>query len=244
MPIPRIHGVIRRRVLLNFRADPDVVQNLLPERFQPKLHAGRSIVGICLIRLEEVRLPGLPTFFGMSSENAAHRFAVEWQEGGQTIEGVYIPRRDTDSMFNRLVGGRLFPGEQHAAKFEVEDDDSRIAFHMLSQDGEVEVAFTGTCTTDWPQSSCFESLSQASSFFEAGEIGYSATESQDRLDGLRLKTEDWTVAPLAISSWHSSYFCDPARFPEGTLEFDHALVMRNLAHEWQAVRTLAAVATA
>lgn len=240
MPIPRIHGVIRRRVLLNFRADPAVVQRMLPGQFRPKLHRGFALVGVCLIRLEEVRLPGLPTAFGMSSENAAHRFAVEWDEAGQAVEGVYIPRRDTDSMLNRLVGGRLFPGEQHAAKFEVEDDGSRIEFHMRSSDGLVEVSFSGTAATEMPQGSIFASVMEASQFFEKGEIGYSATDASDRLDGLRLKTENWTVAPLSISAWKSSFFEDLEQFPKGSIEFDHALVMRNLAHEWHAVPTLAA----
>lgn len=49
------------------------------------------------------------------SENAAHRIAVEWDFEGKTFEDVYIPRRDTNSFFNTLVGGRLFPGIHHRA---------------------------------------------------------------------------------------------------------------------------------
>jgi hypothetical protein len=29
-----------------------------------------------------------------------------------------------------------------------------------------------------------------------------------------------------------SDFSDSRRFPEGSVEFDHALIMRNIAHEW------------
>jgi hypothetical protein len=31
---------------------------------------------------------------------------------------------------------------------------------------------------------------------------------------------------------YSSYFSDAERFPQGSIEFDHALIMRNVAHEW------------
>lgn len=36
MKIPTIQGVIRRRLLLNYRMDPDVVSRLLPANSRPK----------------------------------------------------------------------------------------------------------------------------------------------------------------------------------------------------------------
>ena len=52
MKLPKIQGVIRRRLLVNFRARPEVVADFLPDPFEPKLHDGWSILGICLIRPE------------------------------------------------------------------------------------------------------------------------------------------------------------------------------------------------
>lgn len=53
-------------------------------------------------------------------------------------------------------------------------------------------------------------------------------------DGVVLKTQSWHVAPLAIERVFSSYFADESVFPAGTVTFDCALIMRNIAHEWQA----------
>src|SRR5690242_17509645 len=120
MKLPSVEGIIRRRVLVNYRVAPGVVERLLPSAFRPKLHGEFAIAGICLIRLEQMRPQGLPAFLGSSSENAAHRIAVLWEDDdGKTQEGVYVPRRDTNSRLNYLAGGRLFPGEQHAARFQV-----------------------------------------------------------------------------------------------------------------------------
>src|SRR5215470_15052763 len=116
MRLPTIEGVIRRRILVNYRVDPRVIRNDLPTRFRPKLHDGQAVAGICLIRLEHIRPKSLPELIGASSENAAHRIAVLWDENGATREGVFIPRRDTNSEINHLLGGRLFPGEQHKAE--------------------------------------------------------------------------------------------------------------------------------
>lgn len=80
MRLPTITGIIRRRMLVNFRVDPDVMQRLLPGRFRPKLHEDYAVAGICLIRLEHIRPKLLPPIAGLSSENAAHRVAVLWED--------------------------------------------------------------------------------------------------------------------------------------------------------------------
>src|SRR5437899_2482413 len=80
MKIPVIHGVIDRRLLVNYRVDPDVLAPLLPAPFRPKLVRGYGLVGICLIRLKRVRPTFLPSWLGIASENAAHRAAVEWDD--------------------------------------------------------------------------------------------------------------------------------------------------------------------
>src|ERR1044071_6066543 len=134
MKLPRIQGIIRRRILVNFRVEPSVLQRQLPSPFEPKLHNGHAIAGICLIRLEHIRPKSFPETLGVSSENAAHRVAVRWDEGGETREGVYIPRRDTDSLINHLAGGRVFPGEHQRARFDVSESGDRIALRMRSAD--------------------------------------------------------------------------------------------------------------
>jgi hypothetical protein len=55
MRIPTLFGVIKRRFLINYRAHPKVIKGILPAPFEPKLHRGYAIVGICLIRLELIR---------------------------------------------------------------------------------------------------------------------------------------------------------------------------------------------
>lgn len=233
MRIPVIQGTIRRRLLVNFRVAADIVQRMLPAPFRPKLHRGHAIAGVCLIRLEHIRPTGWPQAVGIASENAAHRIAVQWNdEHGVEREGVFIPRRDTGSFLNRLAGGRLFPGEHHPARFDVKDDGQRIDFRMESKDGQVRVQLVGEQTNALPAGSCFGSLAEASGYFERGSLGYSVTREAERLDGLSLHTLEWRVAPLAVSDVHSSFFSDPQLFPAGAVAFDHALIMRDLRHEW------------
>jgi hypothetical protein len=234
MNLPKVHGVIGRRLLVNFRADPGVIQRQLPAPFRPKLHDGHAVAGICLIRLEDIRPNRFPRMLGLSSENAAHRIAVVWEDHAGAHEGVYIPRRDTGSLMNHLAGGRLFPGEHQRAAFEVEDTGDRIALRMASADGRVRVDVAGRVAAELPSTSIFRTVRDASAFFEPGSVGYSATAAGRHLDGVVLKTHTWSVTPLAIEEVSSTYFADQTMFPAGSIGFDCALIMRNIAHEWQA----------
>lgn len=238
MRVPNVHGLIRRRLLINFRVEPALIQRHLPAPLRPKLHDGYAIAGICLIRLEDLRPKGVPRLLGLSSENAAHRVAVAWEDHGTAREGVYIPRRDTSSLINHLTGGRIFPGEHHRADFHVTDDGEHIEVHMRAADGGVQVDVAGDVTQDLPSTSVFRTLHDASAFFQPGALGYSATADAHRLDGLVLKTFSWEVAPLAVDRAYSSYFADEGLFPAGSVTFDCALLMRNVAHEWQAAADL------
>jgi hypothetical protein len=217
MRLPVIQGTIRRRILANFRVDPEVIQRELPTRFQPKLQNGFAIAGICLIRLEHVRPRLIPEIVGLSSENAAHRVAVIWNDHGQTREGVFISRRDSNSQINHLLGGRIFPGEQHAAHFSVTESANQVDLKMKSDDASVMVEVSGRIAAELPSISVFPSLSEASAFFETGSIGYSVTREPERLDGLELRTNLWQVEPLNVSHIYSSYFADGTKFPGGRL---------------------------
>lgn len=243
MRIPVVRGVIERRILANYRVRPEALSRVLPPPFRPQTIRGWGVAGICLIRLRGVRPRGMPGFVGLSSENAAHRIAVEWEQDGKMLEGVYIPRRDTSSQLNTLLGGRFFPGEHHRARFRVQEGDGRYFVVIDAEDGAMHAAVVGRVAESLPPTSIFHSLDEASAFFERGSLGYSATACKGEYDGLELKTFRWTVRPLEIERVESSFFDDETRFPAGTAEFDSALLMQDVEHEWHGRASLCCPST-
>src|SRR5947209_7960567 len=79
----------------------------LPFPFRPMVRGGYGVAGICLIRLGGLGPVGVLRPFGLTSENVAHRVAVEWDGADGPSSGVYVPRRDTSSRLAALAGGRL-----------------------------------------------------------------------------------------------------------------------------------------
>jgi len=232
MKIPTITGIIDRRILINYQVDRDVLAHYLPKPFKPKIVDGKGIAGICLIRLKNIRPKGLPKTIGMSSENGAHRIAVEWIESGELKEGVYIPRRDTSSKLNSLAGGRIFTGVHHLAEFSVAENDGKYNIGFKSKDG-TSLSIEANETKNWNDKSVFKTINSASDFFENGAIGYSPNKIGDVYDGLELKTLNWKVSPLNVTKVNSSFFENEDVFPKGSIKFDNALLMKNIEHEWR-----------
>jgi hypothetical protein len=230
--IPVIHGLIERRILVSYRIDPQVLAAALPPPFRPKLIHGYGIAGICLIRLSGVRPGWWPKSLGIKSENAAHRAAVEWEERGTIREGVFVRRRDSNSWLNHLVGGRIFPGVHHHARFEVRETADHFHVALQSDDGATRMSVTGNVADRLPATSVFASLEEASQFFQGGSLGYSPDHTGHVYQGLELRCRTWQVEPLEVESVSSSFFADESLFPPGSIAFDCALLMRGIEHQW------------
>ena len=166
----------------------------------------------------------------MNSENGAHRIAVEWDENGETKSGVYIPRRDTSLKLNTLVGGRIFPGKHYYAKFNVEENSWSYHIDFKSSD-DTEIEIDAIETKQFSDKSIFQTLLNASDFFENGDLGYAP--NNDKFEGLRLKVYKWEVRPLEVLKVKSSFFENEEIFPKGSVTFDNALLMTNIEHEWK-----------
>lgn len=236
--MPKLVGEIERRLLVNYRVDPEVLARLLPAPFRPQLVNGVGVAGICLIRLGGMRPPGLPGWVGRGSENAAHRMAVEWDGPEGTRTGVYIPRRDSNSLINVLVGGRFYPGEHHRAAFDIHESDTEVHVAYTARDGSAHVDARASLAADLSDSVVFADLEEASCFFEHGSVGFSATSRPGRFDGLELYTSSWKVEPAVVEAVQSSFFDDQSRFPEGAVHLDSALIMRRVPVEWRALGPL------
>jgi hypothetical protein len=233
----RLAAEIERRLLVNHRADPEVVRRLLPDGLRPQLVGDSAVVGICLLRLGHARPVGLPRWVGLRSENAAHRIAVEWDGPDGPERGVYIHRRDSASPVNTVVGGRLFPGVHARSSFHVHEGDGRFDVRLEARDGSVHVDVRST-VCDRLTSSLFADLATASAFFAAGSAGLSPDRSGRHLQRLDVRTDQWSVAPLGVEHCESSWLDDATLFPRGSVELDGALLMRRVPVVWEPNRSV------
>jgi len=81
-------------------------------------------------------------------------------------------------------------------------------------------------------------LEQASLFFEEGSLGFSPSAREGEYDALELRAHGWQVEPLHVDHVVSSFFEDQDLFPTGSIEFDCALLMEGIAHQWHSRESL------
>ncbi|MBV9086619.1 MAG: DUF2071 domain-containing protein [Acidobacteriaceae bacterium] len=242
--LPVLEGIIARRVLVNYRADPAIVQKLLPPPLEVEQRNGRAIVGICLIRLESLRPRGIPRAMGTSSENMAHRVAIRYPTRTGLQPGVFIWRRDTDQCLMELLGGRAFPGVHVRADFHIEQDDQRLRMRVITKDAGADVALQVGYSKDWKSTASFPTFAEASAFFEKGDCGFSCSLHGNKLEGMQLRTLQWSIQPLAVEFVKSAFYSNEARFPSGSIDFDCGLIMRGVPHQWHELSEVPEFATA
>ncbi len=237
MRVPAMASTVERRLLVNYRVEPEIAATMLPAPLRPQLVRGAAVAGICLIRLGQLRPPWLPARIGWRTENAAHRIAVCWDDAaaGGTRHGVFIPLRHTGSCAVAGLGGRLFPGVHHLARFTVRESSAALRVALAGSDGTCEVDVAVDIIDRWqPGSQLFGGLEEASTFFRTGTVGYSPGHRAGHLDAVEMRPLTWAIEPCAVSHARSSLFDDAQIFPPGTARLDSALVMRQVPVIWHA----------
>jgi hypothetical protein len=204
---------MQRRILVNYRMEPGALAAMLPAPFRPVLVQGYGVA------------------VGLTSENAAHRVAVEWDTPGGPTLGVYVARRDTSSRLTTLAGGRLVPGYQHAATFRVAEGNGSYRVQVESRDGQVRIAVAAHVAKGVMDGSVFANVDEASAFFRCAPVAYAPTPTSGVFDGLELRTRGSDIRPLHVDAVASSFFADAGRF--GRVELDSAFLMSGLDTAWR-----------
>ena len=221
-----LRAQVRRRLLISYRVTPEVAQSLVPDQFRPQIIDGSAVAGVCMIGLQSVRPGWLRPRIGFRTENVAHRIAVEWNENGKTRAGVYIVERHSSSLVPVLAGGRLFPGVQKRARFDLDETESRFRVNMTAPGTHVSVHVQ--LGGQWT-STLFPTVEAASAFHEQGAVGWSPRRDGTGIEPLELTSKEWAVEPGQVISLKSSYF---DALPEGAATLDSVVVMRDLPFFW------------
>jgi hypothetical protein len=230
--LPKLAGVIARRILVNFRADPDVIRRLLPWPLEVATYGGYAVAGICLTRLEGLRPQGVPGPLGIAAENMAHRVAIRYPTEKGWKDGIFIWRRESDCELLVQLGGCLFPGVHHRAGFEVWERNGQLALSVRTDERRSDVVLRTRRSLEWRVTPLFPTLDEMCGFFELGDCAFSCVKRGRGLEGLRLRALRWELSPLRVTEVHSAFYENHCCFPPGSVCFDSAVLIRDVPHDW------------
>jgi len=236
-----VHGVIERRLLVAYRLDPVVAQQVLPPPFRARQINGYAVAGIALARLGRLRPAGLPSVRTLTRETTTHGVAVEWESARALHTGVYILHRDrgapTAVAPAAIPRGRLGRRLHPVPEFTVDEraDGLRVAY--ASRDRAVRVEVDVSLGSSLDASALFPDVPTAARFFDLDGAGAGWGPT---VRGLRLTAEDRSLGAAHILTARSSIFADASLFPPGSVHVDSGLLLRNVAVAWAPVERVRA----
>lgn len=201
-----IHGRIRRRLLVNAVVDPDEAAGFLPRGVRPHVTDGATVVGCCLLEVDQTRPAWAPWAPAARLRAAAHRISAEWvnQLGNREV-GVYVPVRHTNSYAARAMGGRVFPGVHRGASVGLADDGRRLTWSIEPHDGATRYGVTVSASLSSAEASIPSEPIGATCLGAA--VGISPIDG--RLEAARMDTEHSRAQPVEIDHLTSQFL---ARF--------------------------------
>lgn len=180
-----------RRLLVNATLDADLVRPLLPPGVAPAAVGAdrrRAFVGVCLLRVADLRPGRVPAVVGRSFDGLAYRVAVTTPDGAPA---VHIVRRETANRLALAVGGRLFPGTHHQVDTDVSADELRVV--AGGQGGPPLVVDVVDEPPGQDHASVLGDDEQASVFFSAATMATSPARRAGRYEGLRMEAPPFSV---------------------------------------------------
>lgn len=222
-----IQGRMARRLLVNATTDADVVRPLLPPAVTPAVvggDGGRALVGVCLLRVADLRPGRVPAVLGRSFDGLAYRVAVTRPDG---VPAVHIVRRETADGLALAVGGRLFPGTHRRVDMDVSTDELRVA-----AGGHGGPALVVDVIDEPPgpgHASVLGDDEQASVFFSAATMATSPARRAGRHEGLRMEAPPFSVRAVRPRELVLDRLAWALGAPGvGALRFDSAFLVRDV----------------
>jgi uncharacterized protein YqjF (DUF2071 family) len=216
-------GRIERRILLDHAVEPALVAPHLPPGLEPRLLDGAAVVGVCLIRLVDLRPDGLPAVLGRTVEAAAHRISVIGP-GGEP--GVFVPRRDTSSWAAVVAGGRVWPGVHGRARFAVARTSTSLRIGATCRDG---TTIGVTVDLDGRDGTTLADPGTVSAFHAVERTAWSP-DRRGRLEAAVLECVPWRARPIGVTAARSSWIDGV-----GPYRLAGALLMEGVAARWRGV---------
>ncbi|HMK11746.1 MAG TPA: hypothetical protein VK461_09205 [Acidimicrobiales bacterium] len=225
---PVLQATLERRLLVTYRLDPDAVADLVPGPFWLHMVGGFAVGSITLDHVTALRPRGLPAATGFTSQNAAHRIAVEWEQQGRRAAGTFVLARHTSARRIAAAGDRIFPGQRERADFAVDDRGPNLSVAFRSRDGVVAVD-ADVAVDDVGASELFSRPDEAWRLSIRGAMTASLRRRGGVLDWIDEHARGGRVRAASIERVTSSLFPAAVGAP------DSAIVARDVTIEWRAV---------
>lgn len=164
--------------------DPEIIETRLPESLSVCTHDGRAWLGIVVLRMGEIRPPGVPRDWGRSLWQYNLRSYV--RRGDR--QGVYFFSLDADDWLSARIARGVFGLPYHSARISAQVDNEVSVRGQRERDG------SGLQTTYHPDGEGFDAPERELTAFSLERYRWYARSERGTLFTGTINHDPWRVA--------------------------------------------------
>jgi hypothetical protein len=225
-------ATFRRCFYVHFAIAPDVIRRCLPPILEPDLYNGRAFVSVAIVQLEGMRPTWLPTWLGVTYNQALYRVAVRYN--GE--RGVYFLRSDADNHWMALLSDWVTIFRAHHAHIAW-----RQAPHHMHCDitpkpahhADIHASYDlHTATREMPASSQFKTLAEAKDFLVELFVAFGYDPLREKVERITVERGKWDVQLVADTRAHYDWLNGSEFFPAGCAQLDSIFYVAAIPYYW------------
>jgi Uncharacterized conserved protein (COG2071) len=216
MNAPTMRGHLRHCWLFTWRTPVAAAQAILPAPLEPVTCGGFAFWNVVVCRVEGLRPAPLPQAMGLSYWHVAYRLHARARlDCGETVEGLYFVRSDSDNAIVSSGGNWLTDFRFHTASVEVALEAAAITGRIHSSDGSASFRLTDNPPSSLSSGSPFASLSEAAEFLKYKPFALSpAGNDSVRIVRVRRNEANWSFRLVTVEQSKWQFFAGRETMPE------------------------------
>lgn len=192
---PFLTAAWRDLAIVNFEADPGILERFVPDGTELSLWRGRCFVSVVAFRFLDTRILGVPVPFHRDFEELNLRFYVARRSGGNLRQGVVFIKEVVPKRAVTLVARTVYNENYHTLpmRHEVGSGFARYEWRMDGRWSSLAVRASGPARVP--------DLDSAESFIAEHHWGYVVQRDGATVE-YRVERPRWRVAPASLVSWN------------------------------------------
>ena len=218
------------RYIFNFRIRPEELKKKLPVPWlEPQAVNGWCAVSYCILWLEKLTLPPIPSIIPFSTISSAYRIGVIDVSGDEPEPSVYVTDRWADLPLIARIAPIVLLDTIPVIKAAIGHVEGGTHVQMSYVDGTHLFSARTRPKTDGMGSRVFDSVDAFAKFIKDGVSSYGPSIYADRFSKVDLHKEDVGYEPLEAEMEFSEL---NQTWADAGLEFDSAVRAKGAVYKW------------
>ncbi len=230
-----IEAFFESSLVLAFAIPKKQIEHLIPECLELDLFEDKwAFIAIAMVQTKDLRLKGLPKFFGSDFFLIGYRVFVRYKNNaGRSMRGLYILKSETNKAKMAFFGNAFTHYNYRKIDITRKVEDNKIVIESKQSDFRIAVEKSEN-RINLPKNSPFIDWKQARKF--AGPLPYTFTYDKNEKEVLIIEgvRQNWKPKAVKVVDYNIT-FLDKMKL--GGIVLANAFIIENIPYYWKRGKT-------